>query len=111
MKPKFDPDEMVVSDKRGAVLVCAACGGVNTKQERIEVFDRKDDEDKGCHVAVEEGKVAFDMDMSRNPSARKRGTRIFISCKKWDAISILEIIQHKDYTFICHRTGTPEDSK
>lgn len=102
MDPKFTPSH----GHTPAVLLCPACGFNYLHHHRVEVFDRKEDEEKGVHVSVTHGKAVFDQDLSGNPSSRRDGVCIYFTCEGCPAETVLTIAQHKGETHveISHRT-------
>jgi hypothetical protein len=82
---------------------CGHCGEEHTHQEAVEVFDRNgEDSEKGRHVLVNARKeVYIDDDVEHgNPSDRRDGLKIYLTCEHCPYISILKIWQHKGNTFI-----------
>ena len=84
-------------------LKCPNCNEPNLHHERVEVFERGEDAEKGVHVTVQAGKAIFDLDMKENPSSRRNGISIFFSCEHCDSISVYEITQHKGVTYLEQR--------
>jgi len=83
-----------------AVLICKKCGFNYLHQERIEIFDRTEDESEGLHIHVEGGKAMIDRDISNNPSARRQGVSIFCICEGCHGVTRFDITQHKGNTYI-----------
>jgi len=96
MQPKFNPPR----DGYDAELLCPSCGGIFLHHERVEVFERAEDQNQGIHVSIEEGKVAIDTGLMGNPSARRHGLNIYFSCEGCSAKLILTVAQHKGNTFV-----------
>jgi hypothetical protein len=46
----------------------------------VEVFERKEDQEEGVHVAVQNGKATFDLALSGNPSSRRHGLLVKFKC-------------------------------
>lgn len=82
---------------------CGNCGHEHTHQEAVEVFDRNgEDSEKGRHVLVNARKeVHIDDNVEHgNPSDRRDGLKIYLTCEHCPYVSILKIWQHKGNTFI-----------
>lgn len=95
------------------VLKCPACGTNNVHHTSVEVFEREEDKD-GLHVVVEGGSVRTDTVMKGNPSHRRHGIRLLLSCESCPALSALTIVQHKGETefraqVIDHTAGWNKD--
>jgi len=83
------------------LLQCSHCGEVFLHQFRIEVFAREEDESEGCHVTVgREKNVTIDRDISRNPSPRRSGLKVWFFCEICGHNSVLDIWQHKGQTYL-----------
>ncbi len=82
----------------GAALLCPSCGGYYLHHERVEIFERSEDADTGLHVAVTQGKVTTDNNLAGNPSGRRHGLSVYLSCEDCPAVSVLHISQHKGFT-------------
>jgi hypothetical protein len=96
MQPKFNPPQ----GGSPAVLLCPNCGFDYLHHYRVEVFERKEDEEKGVHVLVEQGKAVIDQNLSGNPSSRRDGLRIQFACEGCSARPVLTIAQHKGNTHV-----------
>lgn len=96
MQPKFDQ----YHEGYGAELICPACGGNYLHHERVEVFDRGEDQEQGLHVSVNDAEVSIDTSLAGNPSARRHGLSIHFSCENCDAKPVLHVAQHKGNTFV-----------
>lgn len=92
---------------------CPACGSTNVHQDRVEVFERREDADHGLHVTVlhhdrddravesrddREGTYRVDTSLQGNPSGRRHGVRIEFWCEQCPTRSLLTIAQHKGET-------------
>lgn len=96
MQPTFDQ----YFEGYGAELLCPSCGNNYLHHDRVEVFERSEDETQGLHVSVSEGKATLDNALSGNPSARRHGLSIHFWCEGCSTRSVLNIAQHKGNTFI-----------
>jgi hypothetical protein len=95
-----------------SVLKCPSCGFQYMHQERVEVFDRDEDDDMVRKTVVDESGVTRSVvpnDGSGNPSDRRQGLRIFLACEQCNhggagpwvgPRKILNIVQHKGETLI-----------
>ena len=95
MKP-----ELNTSFTKNAVLQCPHCDDVYLHHDRVEVFERGEDEEKGLHLSIEGGKANFDTNLDGNPSSRRHGIKIRFSCENCSNISFLCISQLKGMTTI-----------
>lgn len=85
----------------GTLLRCAGCGGDWTHQGRVEVFERHhEDSPHGTHVTVHGARVSVDDRMVGNPSGRRQGLTILLSCENCDAGTEVLVWQHKGQTFL-----------
>ena len=84
----------------GAELKCPSCNSNALHHEKVEVFDREDDETEGLHVVVSDGKVTTDSNLAGNPSRRRNGLSISFWCEDCNVKPVMEIVQHKGSTFI-----------
>lgn len=84
----------------GTYLPCGACGGDFTHIASVEVFMRKEDADSGMHVLIEQASVGVDANLSRNPSPRRDGIKIMLSCETCNETAPVNIVQHKGNNFI-----------
>jgi len=98
MLPKFDEDSY--HEGQGGELLCPSCGFNYLHQERIEVFERAEDQAQGVHVVVEELKATIDTDLTGNPSKRREGLSIRFWCEGCKAKPVLTISQHKGNTLV-----------
>jgi hypothetical protein len=84
----------------GGELKCPSCGYNYLHHEKVEIFERGEDEEKGLHVKVENGMVTTDTNLSGNPSARRHGLTIHFWCEGCKAKPVLSISQHKGNTLV-----------
>ena len=96
MQPTFNPPE----GGYGAELLCPNCSGNYQHHDRIEVFERSEDQDTGVHVVVENGSVTIDQNLAGNPSARRHGLAIYFWCELCSTKSVMTISQHKGNTYV-----------
>jgi len=96
MQPSFS----VYHEGYGAELVCPSCGGNCLHHDRIDIFERGEDQDQGIHVLVAEGQGTFNTDLAGNPSARRDGLSIHFWCEDCSAKPVLTIAQHKCNAFV-----------
>ena len=96
MKLQFESYE----DGYGSELKCPSCGFNYLNHQRVEVFERSEDEEKGLHVSVENKNVTTDTNLSDNPSSRRHGLKIHFSCEGCEAKPVLSISQHKGNTWV-----------
>jgi len=90
-------------------LLCPNCGGNNLHQDKVETFDRAEDE-YGVQIRTTScgGRTIIDRDMTMNPSPRRNGLRIHFECesgmteegKKSTCAPVLNIYQHKGTTYM-----------
>ena len=81
-------------------LLCPNCGDSWLHHEKVDVFERKEDEEKGLHVTIKGSEYFVDDDLTGNPSSRRNGLKVGFYCEMCDAISTLSISQHKGNTFV-----------
>ena len=96
MEPTFEQ----YVDGSGALLECPACGGNYLHHERVEVFEREEDQTKGTHVSITNSSVVEDNDLQGNPSSRRHGLSIHFTCEHCPAKPVLTIAQHKGNTWV-----------
>ena len=84
----------------GSELKCPACGSNYLHHEKVEIFERSEDEAYGLHVTVENGMTTTNTNLEGNPSRRRDGLTIHFSCEGCDAKPILSVSQHKGNTWI-----------
>ena len=96
MQPSFDQ----YHEGYGADLECPSCKGNNLHHEKVEIFERGEDQPTGLHVSVENGKSITDTDLTGNPSNRRHGLSIHFSCEHCEAKPVLTVVQHKGSTYV-----------
>lgn len=84
----------------GSELKCPSCGGNYLHHDRVEVFERAEDEAKGLYVSVTDGKLEAGTNLTGNPSARRHGLKVHFWCEMCKAKPVLSLVQHKGNTFI-----------
>jgi hypothetical protein len=80
-------------------LRCSGCGEPNLHHERVDIYERPEDAEKGLHVAVYSMEATVDNDISGNPSRRRDGLKITLYCEHCPKTTILAIYQHKGTTY------------
>lgn len=96
MAPQFSIDQY----GEEASLLCPSCGHDNLHHERIEIFDRTEDEPSGIHLTVFHGKATFDTSLEGNPCIRRHGLKIRFSCETCVARPVLSISQDTGTTYV-----------
>ena len=96
MEPKFNAPQ----GGYDAELLCPSCGGNFLHHERVEVFERAEDQKEGLHISISEGAIAIDTNIKGNPSIRRQGLSIYFRCEECSATSIFKVQQHKGSTFV-----------
>ena len=81
-------------------LLCPTCGGDCTHTERVDVYEREEDAESGLHVAVSDLRVKVTTDLAGNPSPRRYGIRIQVSCEECGGTATLAVYQHKGTTYL-----------
>lgn len=79
-------------------LICPSCGGCYLHHERIEIFDRREDDNKELHVTVTNRELKTDLNLKGNPSMRRQGIVIEFSCEGCENVMRLSLAQHKGCT-------------
>ncbi len=79
-------------------LLCPSCGCQFLHHERVEIFDRGEDEAQGLHVTVTDGKLETDLNLKGNPSKRRHGMAIEFRCELCAHVMRLSLEQHKGNT-------------
>lgn len=97
-------------DPASKILLCAGCGGADTHQFRVDIYEReREDDESGVHVFVEgdptmewDPKVGIDntASMVDNPSGRRNGLSVHFYCEECRAVTKLSISQHKGATCV-----------
>lgn len=91
-----------------STLRCPACNYECLHHERVEIFERREDAQRGLHVTVESGKVEIDQDIDENPSRRRHGLTIYFSCETCPKKSRLTLAQHKGASLVEFLEVEPE---
>jgi hypothetical protein len=86
---------------------CEGCGHDCTHHGRVEVYNRtQEDAPIGLAITID-GQSTMERrgtsGADGNPSSRRNGLRIVLSCEDCEAVTALEIVQHKGGTFISSR--------
>jgi len=84
----------------GNAVLCPNCGEPYLHHEKVEIFERGEDEEFGIHAQVENGVLTTDTNLTGNPSARRHGMLIHFSCEGCTETSVLSLEQHKGTTYI-----------
>ena len=80
-------------------ILCPGCNGEGMHQGRVEVFNREEDCSNGLHVEVEGQRLKSNRDLIGNPSPRRSGVVITMTCEDCLRSFDLNIYQHKGRTF------------
>jgi len=82
-------------------LVCRGCGDPTLHQDRVEVFNREqEDSETGLHVQIDGQTLSLNEDMKDTPSGRRDGLYIYFRCEQCPEEVRLSIYQHKGTTFL-----------
>ena len=87
-------------------LFCPDCGHDCLHHGRVEVFDRRQDNDQVDVAVIDGGQARVERApnaSSGNPSLRRHGLRIFFWCERCSGVGadkVLCIEQHKGNTFL-----------
>lgn len=81
-------------------ISCPSCDNENLHQGRVEIFQRVEDAPHGLHISAENETATIDSGMKNNPSSRRSGMNVHLSCEHCDHKSVLIIYQHKGMTYI-----------
>jgi len=84
----------------GDILQCPQCKENYLHQRKVEVFERKEDEERGICVVVTRNNVEMDTSMEGNPSSRRQGICIHFECEICNAHPVMFIAQHKGFTLM-----------
>jgi hypothetical protein len=87
---------------RATALLCPVCNGANLHHETINTYWRDyEDAESGVHSECNDGHTDVNKDMSKNPSPRRDGLFIDMSCEDCGELPFaLAIYQHKGTTFV-----------
>lgn len=96
MEPTFEQ----YVEGHGAMLECPACGGNYLRHEKIEAFERNEDQAEGLHISISNGVFVKDNDLTGNPSSRLHGLSIHFKCENCPSNPVLTIAQHKGNTWV-----------
>jgi len=81
-------------------VMCPCCNSNNMHQGNVGIYNRVEDAETGTHVEVDGDKVTVDKDLTGNPSKRRQGISIVMSCEECGSDNILNIYQHKGLTLM-----------
>ena len=91
----------------GVVACCAHCGGNNTHQETVTIFDWGEGATSGVLVSYGphpgELTTRYDDRLANNPSSRRQGLTIQLACETCEKVTFLDVYQHKGETLIAVR--------
>ena len=79
-------------------LICRNCKTAMLYHDKVEIFERDEDDEYGLHVVVEDYNVKVDRDIKNNPSTRRHGLTIYFHCQLCFERNVLKISQHKGCT-------------
>ena len=82
------------------ILECVGCGAGWVHQFKIEAFFRDEDSDTGVRVDAAADGASFDENMDGCPSARRSGLSIWFWCEQCEAVTRMDVVQHKGETFV-----------
>lgn len=95
MKPSFD----VYPQDDDILLKCPLCDSTYLHHERVEVFNREEDDVTGLHTNILLDNVSVDNNLDGNPSKRRNGLKIYFWCEGCSENSAMSIVQHKGSTY------------
>ena len=97
----IEKDTVMFGDEYGR-LICPHCldSESNLHHNRVEIFQRDEDEETGFHVAIQGKTASTDTDIQQNPSPRRNGLSIIFWCEQCCESSILDILQHKGMSYV-----------
>ena len=82
-------------------ILCPGCNGEGMHHKRVEVFNREEEDcSNGLHVEVEGQCLKSNRDLIGNPSSRRSGVVITMTCEDCLHSFDLNIYQHKGRTFL-----------
>ncbi|WP_319408786.1 hypothetical protein [uncultured Desulfosarcina sp.] len=96
MKLQFESYE----EGMGGELKCPSCGNHFLHHDKIEIFEREEDAEKGLHIEIEDGISTTDTNLFGNPSERRHGLLIHFWCEGCQAKPVLSVSQHKGSTYV-----------
>lgn len=87
------------------MIVCPLCGEGFTHLVGVEVFSRREDDEKGLHVLVKNcdstsADVHVDTDISKNTSSRRGSVHLHIECEICQETAVVCLDQHKGATLV-----------
>lgn len=92
------------SDPRwgGTNLICPCCGSDYLHHSSVEIWQRKEDQEKGTYISSsrEETTVNTDHSMVDCPSSRRDAVSITFYCEECPNIIRLDMTQHKGCTYM-----------
>ena len=92
---------MIDKSKGRDTLLCPNCGFDYTHEISMDCWFRFSEESNDCnHTHVDSENAFVDGDISGNPSDRRNGFTMVYYCENCNAISQLEIAQHKGMIFL-----------
>ena len=101
--------------ERYSELRCRKCGDAYLHHHQVETFFRDEDHTFGLCVRVSEGSGGPELrvtdELEGNPSPRRDGIRIWLTCECCPALSYLEIWQHKGQTLMAMREAGLRDEE
>lgn len=87
-------------DSSDGAIQCPICGSDYTHQGKVEAFERGEDQQDCNHVQVLNNDISVDRDGKKNPSPRRQGVSIHMTCERDNHPFILDVYQHKGQTYI-----------
>lgn len=84
----------------GAELLCPNCSFNYLHHDRVEVYERGEDEAHCVHVTVAGRGVTVDSFLSDNPSPRRHGLAIHSWCEGCQVKPVFTVSQHKGNTVV-----------
>ena len=83
-------------------LICPSCKNGWLHQRAVRVFFRAEDAKDGVSALVDASGVSatYWANQEANPSLRRDGVAIQFDCETCDAVSVMQIVQHKGNTHI-----------
>jgi len=84
------------------LIHCPDCGGENLHHFDVHVYFRKCEDGRGSIAQIDKRGVFvdYDADMETNPSDRRDGIRVWLSCENCTAHIELTLVQHKGCTYL-----------
>ena len=100
MVPTF---EKTHSSSTASCLLCPHCGGYYLHHMTTEVFERREDAEKGTHITVKREALTMDTSVTTkdgNPSSRRSGINIILWCEDCNNELKMTMSQHKGLTYM-----------